>query len=302
MKINYERIWFFIKLLFLLLAPTMFRWINFGFIYHSIFWATITIVALFWAAAILFSFVFGRIACGWICPFGTLMDLGSKYSFFKDKKKKPRWWLRSLFLLLFLSAALSAAIIRYGMGAIHGVRFDPLFLSTEFDLHYKLVWMFDTVGVLALGLILGNRFWCRNVCFMGFLCALGSKFQRFIAVVDTSKCRNCGSCEKKCPAGVPIMDYVKNANGLVHDTECVKCGICIDGCRFHAIDLRMVWNRKRYRKSAVGQGNPSPSIRGAAGVRAVNRETDSGWHGTAAGTLNIVGSPSRPRDPSSIRS
>ena len=37
------------RILFLLLTPVFFRWFNFGFIWHSIYWGVVSIVVLIWS-------------------------------------------------------------------------------------------------------------------------------------------------------------------------------------------------------------------------------------------------------------
>ena len=52
-------------------------------------------------------------------------------------------------------------------------------------------------------------------------------------VIDPEKCKGCGICAKKCPAG-GIAGEKKKPH--VIDTEkCVKCGSCVDACPFGAI-------------------------------------------------------------------
>jgi len=65
--------WNFIsRMVVLLLVPTLFRWLNIAFIWHSIYWGTITIAILLWGGFILLSPLLGRLSCGCLCFFGTL--------------------------------------------------------------------------------------------------------------------------------------------------------------------------------------------------------------------------------------
>jgi len=50
----------------------------------------------------------------------------------------------------------------------------------DFNLHYKYIWLYDTLGAVLLGLLLERRWACRNLCFMGALCASGASISRLI--------------------------------------------------------------------------------------------------------------------------
>ncbi len=245
-QLKYSRWFTVVKIVFLALTPVAFRIFNFAFIFHSIFWAAITWAVLWWGALILVSFFYGRIGCGWICPFGTLFDWTSPYAKYDIRQARPVWILRILNLVVFLGAASTALYFNARHGHVHGLKFAPLFLDQAFDGHYKLVWMLDVIGIVIAGLIIGRRWWCRNTCFVGFLCAAASKFQRHVIVADKTKCTSCTKCELACPGGVRIMDYIHDQNGLIADTECLKCGKCLEVCKPKALRYKIVWNRKAY--------------------------------------------------------
>jgi ferredoxin-type protein NapH len=237
---------FITRILFLLLTPTLFRALNFAFIWHSIYWGTITMAVIIWSIAILISPLFGRLGCGWICFMGTISDLTSQHSLFRIKWKKPVIWIRIFNIFAFFTTAFIFFFIRLDSGTISGIKFEPWFLNMDFNLHYKHIWLYDTVGAVLLGLLLERRWACRNLCFMGALCASGASVSRLIPVVDSEKCNLCGKCETDCLVRIPIRDYVKNNNGLVTNSECLICGKCIDSCKAKALRIIFVWNRNKY--------------------------------------------------------
>lgn len=51
--------------------------------------------------------------------------------------------------------------------------------------------------------------------------------------IDERLCKGCGLCKKECPADA-IMGEVK-CNHTIVSEKCIKCGSCIDNCRFNAI-------------------------------------------------------------------
>jgi len=234
------------RIVFLLLTPVFFQYFAIGFIWHSIYWGVITYVVLIWLIFILISPLFGRIGCGWFCFMGTTMDLTSNCSLRKTKWNKPKLWVRFLILVPFFATAISFYFINLNRGITHGFEIIPSFLQLDFSAHYKIPWTVDILFAVFFGLVLERRWACRNLCFMGTLCAAGANYSRLIPVVDTEKCTMCGKCEQDCLLRIPMVDYIKNNKGLITNSECILCGKCIESCKVDAISLKFIWNRKKY--------------------------------------------------------
>lgn len=54
--------------------------------------------------------------------------------------------------------------------------------------------------------------------------------------VDADKCKGCTLCARNCPASA-ISGEVKTAH-VIDNAKCIKCGACIDSCKFKAITKR----------------------------------------------------------------
>jgi polyferredoxin len=184
---------------------------------------------------------------------GTIQDITSQRSIFHIKWKKAIVWIRILNICAFFTTAFIFFFIRLDSGTITGLKFDLWFLDMDFNLHYKHVWLYDTMGAVLMGLLLERRWMCRNLCFMGALCASGASISRLIPVVDSQNCNLCGKCENDCLVRIPIKDYVANNNGLVTNSECLLCGKCIESCKYKAMKIKFIWNRKKYiQKNSFG--------------------------------------------------
>lgn len=236
------------RILFLLITPIFFQFFGIGFIWHSIYWGVITAVMLIWGIFIVISPLFGRFGCGWFCFMGTINDLSSQTSLRTVPWKKPKIVVKMIFLIPFLASALTFYFLNKGQGITHNFTVIPSFLHLDFTGHYQIVWVVDITAAIITGLLLERRWVCKNLCFMGTLCAAGAQFARLIPLVDLNKCSVCGRCEAACLVRIPITDYIKNNSGLVTNAECIMCGKCVAVCKTEAIRFAFVWNRKRYKR------------------------------------------------------
>jgi ferredoxin-type protein NapH len=241
----------FARIIFLILTPLLFRMVNFAFIWHSIYWGVITWVVVIWGGFVILSPLIGRVGCGWFCFFGTLNDIVSQHPLYKIPWNNPKWWSRILGVIAFFITSLLFFFINLYSGVISQIHINLWFFDMDFNEHYKFIWLYDCIGAVLFGFFLDKRWICRNLCFMGCVCAAGATFSRLIPVVDTDKCTLCRKCEKDCLVKIPITTYVVKNSGLVTNSECLICGKCIESCYRKAISLKFVWNRKRYKQNKL---------------------------------------------------
>lgn len=208
---------------------------------------------------IAFAIVFGRIFCGWICPFGFLQDIISLFN------KKIR---KNLHLPLLILAILGGIIYIISLKPSQDtlLQFIPnflallllliLFLSTvNLKLESKLrrikfvifffwialllgkVYTFEPwcylyglktgeygiVGALVLVIASSALFfrpYCRFICPAGVLLYFCSKHSQFN--LKKSDCKRCSNCNKVCPLQNIDKGEIKNKS------ECMLCGECIE--------------------------------------------------------------------------
>ncbi len=259
------RLNFLIRVAFLLVTPTLFRWLTLGFIWHSIYWGAVTVVVLLWTSMVLVSPLLGRVGCGWMCFVGTLQDLGGTLAPRDSKAPRARPWFRVLVVLLFLGSAGVFFLMRHQAGSIPGWRWAPNFLPPVFNDHYKVAWLIDTFVALGFSLVLNKRWLCR-ACPVGTLCAVGASHARLLPVVERDRCNGCRRCEKACPVAVPILDLAEAHQGHVVDGECLNCGACQAACSRECLKVKFVWKRKTL-QAAEAPAVPCPGVLDAQGVR-----------------------------------
>lgn len=191
--------------------------------------------------------LFGRLFCGFLCPVGTLLDVMEPV--FNRSPKTPDRSLKNV-KYLFLIFLFAAGIVGLSLGQF----FDPLavFDRTLALVFYPVASYFIAlvtplkeagfterfIGFGSFILILGlgyfaPRFWCRNLCPLGGLLAVGAKFSLF-KFTFRETCTNCGRCARVCPTAA-----IKDEAQTIDSAECVVCLRCSTECSHGQIGYRI---------------------------------------------------------------
>jgi polyferredoxin len=173
--------------------------------------------------------VFGRIACGWVCPWGAVQELSEPIAN-PTPKKIPSWikyaffftWLVSLTVLMFRNRVRSfeLAIAPVPLDAFHVILYFLMFGEVVFF----CAW-------------LGRRSACK-LCPLGAVMALASPFRRLRIEGDKDNCKRCGTCAKNCSMNLPIPEQIAKNNGVV-DFNCILCGKCVESCPNSLLHYRL---------------------------------------------------------------
>lgn len=264
---------------------------------------------------ILLTLVFGRVYCSVICPLGVMQDIISwgnsrrkkKYRF-RFKYTKARQGLRAAILVIFiLTLALGGGAIAHliapysAYGRIAENIFAPLYalgnnffawIAERFDsyaFYTADVWIksIATFVVAAVSLIVifvfawkGGRSYCNTICPVGTILGWLSKYSLFGPTIDTSKCKGCTLCGRRCKASCIDME-----NHAIDYTRCVACMDCIDVCDEGAIKYRF-----KYGKNNVFKAHKAEKAAKAGTVSGGGKPTRSDRRAFITGTALAVGS------------
>ena len=218
---------------------------------------------------LLAALIFGRVWCGWLCPFGSLLEWFSPK---RHGKTVPSGW-RTVKYLLFFSLIFAAvlgnqtlafmdpiSILTRSMTAViwPAVRFLVYGLESflyKFEFLWPLLDSFDrsvllplfqgieSVFIAGLPIFLffavilalnrvAERFWCRYLCPLGGMLGLVSRLAFFRRQVGDA-CTDCGLCARICPTGT-----IDKSKAYASDpAECTVCYDCADKCPVQAISF-----------------------------------------------------------------
>ena len=193
---------------------------------------------------VMFGVLFGRLLCGFVCPFGFFQDLlykipGKKLTVNK-KIDKP--------LRLFKYAVLAIVVVLFSLFLKDGGASVPWFckyicpagtleggipLVTANGELRELVgglftWKLGVLFAIIIASVFIGRFFCRYICPLGAFYSLFNKFSFYRMDVDKGKCTDCKKCEQVC---IMATSVIKNCNAA----ECIRCGKCKAACPTNAI-------------------------------------------------------------------
>jgi polyferredoxin/Pyruvate/2-oxoacid:ferredoxin oxidoreductase delta subunit len=209
---------------------------------------------------LLFTVLLGRFFCGWICPLGTVLDLVTsrirKTAPLRFLKGNLKYWLllpliSSAFFHVNLSGILDpiAILVRaltfflypiFGDAArsswvelyrLLGERRDHLepaysllrdhllpFRETFYPLAFLSAAMFLAIIFIER---YESRNWCRNLCPLGTLLGLFSRFSPFKRV-PAKLCPDCEACRSICPTSFD--------DDFLEPEACILCMECLQDC------------------------------------------------------------------------
>lgn len=231
--VNYIRL--FVQIVFIVISPTIFSFAFNGIkaLVTSISQGTfenLTTANKLGLVLIIFTFLFGRFFCGWICSFGAYNDIvyiiGSKFIKIKNTSiEKYNSYLRYLkYFILFIIICLC---ITNNASFINGKSPWDVFgqiVSLRFRFDGFLIGIILLV-IITIGCLFVERFFCRYLCPLGAIFSIVDRLHLFELHKENSKCGKCRICTNECSMGIKL--YKENE---VKSGECIKCYKCEEAC------------------------------------------------------------------------
>ncbi len=168
--------------------------------------------------ALALALVWGRIYCGWLCPFGALQEMLARLPVRKlpvgNSEDKFARNIKYGILWAVTIAAFASGLIEIGS-------FEPY--TTLFSGHGDIIaWVL--VGATLGGSVLVPRLWCRYLCPVGAGLGLLSRYS-LLKRSPVDSCTGCGACEAVCSMG----NRAAGEPGYLR-SECIGCNACVAVC------------------------------------------------------------------------
>lgn len=194
--------------------------------------------------------LFGRLICGWLCPFGLIQDLLNKIPFLKITVNKrinnALKYLKYAILIIFVFLLPFIFQDELGISDPYFCKYIcpagtleggvPLVLFNESlrsGLGFLFVWKLSILILTIIFSVMIFRPFCRYLCPLGAFYSLFNGISFYKLKVDKDKCTNCNVCTKNCKMNIEVY---KTPNS----TECIRCKDCVGACPQGAISKELI--------------------------------------------------------------
>jgi len=240
---------------------------------------------VFLVCVVLFTIVFGRIFCGWICPQTIFMEMVFRKIEFliegdagKRKALDSKHWDRDKIikktgkhlLFLFFSFLIANTFLAYLIGSEGLLKI----ITEPVSLHWSgfiSIWVFTIMFYLIYSQV--RELVCTVICPYGRLQGVLLDQNTLVVAYDNVRgeprgklsrdaelniskgdCVDCGLCVSVCPTGIDIR------NGT--QMECINCTACIDVCNEVMIKIKKPVNLVGFFSENMIQNQINPAFTG----------------------------------------
>ena len=186
---------------------------------------------------LLIGVMFGRLFCGWVCPFGFLQDLLHKLP--TPKFDLPR---RASFLKYFVLAFM-VFLIPFFLGEETMYSFCRICPASALQVTIpNLVSAgFRTVSVpnivklafllvVLTGVVFSSRAFCKTLCPIGALLAPLNLISFRTVNIPREPCISCAKCDAACPTNIRPSERITAGIPASRSLDCIVCHDCETAC------------------------------------------------------------------------
>jgi Na+-translocating ferredoxin:NAD+ oxidoreductase RnfG subunit len=159
--------------------------------------------------------LFGRVYCGYLCPFSALIELLEKI-----KIKKIKTYDIDLTVIKYIVLWSILTLVLY-FDKVEISSFEPYLALFSTN---RNVFMWSALIVVLLFTLAHKRIWCRYFCALGAFTAIVTKVSPY-KNTPPEVCDSCGACNAVCPVEIDF----KNIDNFPSE-ECIACRKCHEYC------------------------------------------------------------------------
>lgn len=178
----------------------------------------------------------GKMACGWLCPFGLIQEM--LYRIRSPKYFLPVWtrYLKYAVLALLVLLLPALAVDPIGIGTPYFCKWlcpagtleaaIPLALTNEGirgALGALFQWRLTWLMAILLFCVVVERAFCQTLCPLGAIYSLFNRISFFSIQLDGRLCEHCGRCTNACYIRLGVIERPNHP-------ECLRCLKCVKNC------------------------------------------------------------------------
>lgn len=194
-------------------------------------------------AILLVTLICGRIYCSIVCPLGIAQDFAAFLSriVFRGRKKslasfrlRGSWFRYLIVVFCVIGWLLGLSVLIVDPYGVFGRSVVSAMAILNKQLGIVAILSVSVFAVILLCAALKPRFWCNEICPVGTVLGLVSRFAIFKVRSDSAKCVNCNLCVAACNGRCISADKGK----MIDHSRCVDCLNCIGVCKKGALSWR----------------------------------------------------------------
>lgn len=184
------------------------------------------------AIPIILSLLMGRFFCGWVCPIGAMQEFIHP----ENLKLQLPLTLDRIFGYLRYLMLLGGLLLSWSAMSNVWKSYDPF--QTFFTFKWSVI-AISLLGIILVGSICIERFFCRYLCPLGAVLTIPSRLSLLKMRPDSGACIACGKCSQPGVCSMRMVSAVNPYTDIpkIDSSECIICHRCAAICRYAAIKL-----------------------------------------------------------------
>jgi len=198
--------------------------------YHAIpFFAAGTILLL--------GVLVGRLFCGWVCPFGFLMDMLHKIP--SPKFTMPGWTrylkygvlgLTVVALPFVFGESTQWSFCRVCPASALQVTIPNILLGSYGEIEFIMILKLAILATVVVLAIMSSRSFCKAFCPIGAMLAPFNYISFWVVKNPKPLCTGCTKCDRACPSGLTPSRNIQAGLPANRTADCIVCHDCRKAC------------------------------------------------------------------------